>query len=97
MIFVKPRLVLNGSDVIEVEVFGEFSDPGCKASFLFFDLSDKMESQKDPSTAKVGKFEKEYMLTYLGRTYTIYRTIQVVDKTPPKLQLHGDVELRFHP
>ncbi len=93
LIFVKPKLVLNGSDVIEVEVFGEFSDPGCKASFLFFNLSDKIVCQEDPSTSKVGEFEKEYKLTYLGRAYTICRTIQVVDKIPPKLQLHGEAEM----
>lgn len=54
LIFVKPKFVLNGSSTIEVDVFEEFSDPGCKASFLFFDLSDKIQARKDPSTSKVG-------------------------------------------
>ncbi|MBS5725863.1 MAG: DUF5011 domain-containing protein [Clostridiales bacterium] len=84
LIFVKPKFVLNGSSAIEVEVFEEISDPGCEASFLFFNLTDKIEAQKDPSTSKIGEYEKDYTLSCLGREYTISRTIRVVDKTPPK-------------
>lgn len=93
LIFSKPKLTLEGSDVIEVDVFGEFSDPGCKASFLFFNLTDKIVFQKDPSTSKVGEYEKEYVLSHFGRTYSITRVIHVVDKTPPMLELNGDLEL----
>lgn len=93
LIFVKPKLVLNGSSAIEVEVFEEFSDPGCEASFLFFNLTGKIESQKDPSTSKIGKYEKEYTLSCLGREYSISRTIHVVDKTPPKIHLSGETEM----
>ncbi len=93
LIFSKPKLTLKGSDVIEVEVFDEFSDPGCKASFLFFNLTDKIALQEDPSTSEIGEYEKEYSLSHFGRTYSVTRAIHVVDKTPPTLQLDGDLEL----
>ena len=93
LIFSKPKLTLKGSDVIEVEVFGEFSDPGCKASFLFFNLTNKIALQEDPSTSEIGEYEKEYSLSHFGRTYSVTRAIHVVDKTPPTLQLNGDLEL----
>lgn len=93
MIFVKPKLVLNGSRALEVEVFSDFSDPGCSASFLFFNLSDTIRGQEDPSTSKLGEYEKVYELSCLGRTYTITRTIHVVDNTPPVIQLKGETEM----
>lgn len=93
LLFSKPKLTLNGSDVMEVEVFGEFSDPGCKASFLFFNLTDKIALQEDPSTSEIGEYKKEYVLSHFGRTYSITRAIHVVDTTPPALELFGDLEL----
>ena len=91
MIFAKPKLVLKGSDVMEIEVFGDFSDPGCKASFLFFNLSNKIVCQDNPSTSKVGEYEQEYRLSHFGREYAIYRTFRIVDKTPPAIQLHCEL------
>ncbi len=93
VIFAKPKLVLKGADVMEIEVFGDFSDPGCKASFLFFNLSNKIVCQDNPSTSKVGEYEQEYRLSHFGREYAIYRTFRIVDKTPPAIQLHGDLEM----
>ena len=93
LIFSKPKLTLIGSDIMEVEVFGEFSDPGCKASFLFFNLTNKIALQEDPSTSEIGEYEKEYSLSHFGRTYSVTRAIHVLDKTPPTLQLDGDLEL----
>lgn len=93
LIFSKPKLTLKGADVIEVEVFGEIFDPGCQASFLFFNLTDKIALQEDPTTSEIGDYEKEYSLSHFGRTYSVTRAIHVVDKTPPTLQLNGDLKL----
>lgn len=93
MIFTKPKLVLKGPDVIEVEVFGGFSDPGCKASFWFFNLSNKIVFQENPSASKIGEYEKEYRISFFGREYAIHRTFHVVDKTSPEIYLYGELEM----
>ena len=78
--FVPIFVSLNGDKTINIEVNSEFIDPGANS---LLNTPIKVIGQLD--TSKLGK----YKIGYRSFIQTIYRTINVVDTTPPTINLIG--------
>ena len=78
--FVPIFVSLNGDKTINIEVNSEFIDPGADS---LLNTPIKVIGQLD--TSKLGK----YKIGYRSFIQTIYRTINVVDTTPPTINLIG--------
>lgn len=87
----KVNFSLLGSENNESQVFSEYNDEGCKAKFLCFDISDKIKTSSDVNSEKLGEYTVSYTLNHLGKTYSLQRSVSVIDTTPPVIELSGDV------
>lgn len=90
IILICPNIHLNGEAKMEVNVLEDYKEPGYHASFLFKDLKDKVVVESNVNTEKLGTYTITYQLNY-GSYHTVKkRTIKVVDKIAPEIQLKGD-------
>ena len=87
-----PLLALNGAKTMEMEVNTSFQDPGARARFRFSDYSDEVKVEGNLNTKKLGT----YTLTYTFDKYqkTVERKVNVIDTTPPKINLKGGSSIR---
>lgn len=87
-----PLLALNGAKTMEMEVNTSFQDPGAWARFRFSDYSDEVKVEGNLNTKKLGT----YTLTYTFDKYqkTVERKVNVIDTTPPKINLKGGSSIR---
>ena len=88
-----PAIVLNGSSVLPVECGSEFVDPWVVATDPEDgDISDQVVVSGDAvNTAATGDYYLRYDVTDSGGhpAARVYRTVQVVDTTPPVVTLLG--------
>ena len=89
-----PVILLNGSPSVSVDVFSEYRDEGAQARFLFFDLSDNIETENDVDPAVTGNYQVRYRVRFLISTAEAVRTVTVVDRVPPVVTLVGDPLIR---
>ncbi len=82
-----PSISFKGGDSIELEVGAQYDESTVKASNGFQDLSDRLKSDKQVDTGKIGEYVIRYTLEYKGKTYYADRTITVVDKQAPEITL----------
>ena len=87
-----PLLALNGAKTMEMEVNTSFQDPGARARLRFSDYSDEVKVEGNLNTKKLGT----YTLTYTFDKYqkTVERKVNVIDTTPPKINLKGGSSIR---
>lgn len=90
-----PVVVPEGAVALTVDVFSEYVDPGAQAKFLFFDISDLIETDNPVDTAKTGRYEVRYHAAFLFGVGEASRTVTVVDRVSPVMTLTGEPELRF--
>ena len=86
------RFYLNGEQEIETEFGEKFTDPGRKAysvGRLFGESKKplKVKTLGEVDTGKLGKQEIKYSARCLFINYTVTRTVNVVDTTPPEITL----------
>lgn len=93
-----PKIMLQGEELIYVEVKTDFADPGVQASDNYDgDISGKVEPEGYVDTSLLGS----YKLTYTAidscgnRSSPMYRTVCVVDTTPPHIELLGENPARI--
>jgi hypothetical protein len=87
-----PVITLNGGNVLTAECHAAFTDPGATATDSCagdLDSAIQVSGTVDPNT--VGT----YILTYTvrdasGNDATVTRTVNVVDTTPPVININGD-------
>lgn len=87
--FVKPVFSLKGDSTIEVQVFEDYSDEGCTARYLLFDISEKVETEECVDTEIFGEYTVKYTLDFHNKSYELERKVCVVDTTPPQIILEG--------
>lgn len=86
---VPPEISVIGKEVVTVERFEDYKEPGCKAEDNYDgDISESV------SVSYSGDFDDEVKAAYTaedssGNAVQIYRTIKIKDITPPKVTLGG--------
>jgi PKD repeat protein len=85
-----PQFVMNGANPLEIEVFSSFTDPGVIVS----DNYDSVIFATSTSNLNMGVIGS-YTIVYVakdasGNITTVQRTVNVVDKTAPVLQVFAD-------
>jgi PKD repeat protein len=101
---IKPKLILNGSDTVTIEVFNSYKDAGLQYSDNYYanaTLTPLLKMFSDIDTAKTGIYHIVYSITDpSGNKGIAVRTIKVVDTIKPVININGplsdSVEV-FHP
>jgi len=88
-----PELVLNGEREVNVESHTTYTDPGLTATLGKKDLTEKVRVSGAVDTTKPGTYTLTYQLTLHEKTYSTSRTVTVVDKEAPVLELTGNGEM----
>lgn len=94
---VTPHIILNGESEVEVTMKDGYSEPGAVAKFSFKDISSHIEIDSKVNDNKVGTYTVTYTVTYLGKTDSAVRTVNVVDKEPPEITLEGGDSISIRP
>ncbi len=89
-----PVVVVNGADVT-LDVFSSYEDAGAQAKFLFFDISDQVETENPVDTMRTGRYVVRYSAAFLFGSAEADRIVTVVDRVPPVVTLTGEPELRL--
>ena len=77
---------------IEAKVDNHLTMP--KTTYHFMDITDKVEFAGTVDYTKIGQYEIEYKVPTIFGTYTKKQTINVVDTTPPEINLEGEEEYK---
>ena len=89
------QLILNGEAAIEVNAHGDYIDEGVVARKGKDDLSAQVTMDDPVDLTKPGTYIITYSLTVKEKTYTQRRTVTVVDREAPVLELLGEAELKL--
>lgn len=81
---------LNGEDSYTVDVNSVYMDEGATAYIFRNNLSKKIKVKNNVNYNKVGTYNINYYLTYVGKIYMLTRTINVVDNIVPEIKLSGN-------
>ena len=85
---------LIGDEVLTVEVYEQYNEPGIKAIIDKEDVSNNViidDSNVDIN--KVGTYEVIYKINYDDKEFQLVRTVKVVDNEKPVLTLKGEAEV----
>lgn len=88
------QLTLSGEPAVEIEAFSTYVDEGFTARKGKTDLSGQVVTESTVDTTKPGRYTVTYTLTVKDKTYTQKRSVTVVDREPPTLELLGEKELK---
>ena len=89
------QLWLNGEESVVIDAHSDYEDPGVVARKGKTDLLDQVVVDGTVDTAVPGDYTITYTVDVKGKTYTVQRTVSVVDREPPALELTGDAEMEF--
>ena len=95
-IVLTPKLYLTDKD-IDIEVNTEYKEPGYKSYVINKDITDKVKVKSNLNTDKVGNYTITYEIKYLIFNVKKTRTIRVVDKEYPAINLNGKEEVTVCP
>ncbi len=80
---------LVGDGTVETEAFAEFEDPGASGQitlpYIDFKCEIKLDITDNIDNSKLGRYQREYNASFLGRGVSISRNVEVVDTTPPEI------------
>ncbi len=83
------KLELTGGTEFNLEYGTAYSEPGATAKLLFFSVD--VESSGQVSGEELGTYTVTYSASFLGKTATVERKVNVVDTTAPTITLmHKD-------
>lgn len=91
-----PTIKLLGNDTIEIGVNSEFKDEGAKAEFNKQNISKDIIVDNNVDTTKVGTYYVVYEVTANNKKVNVKRTVNVVDKDLPVIELVGDIDNSFY-
>ena len=95
---IEPKLALNGQEYISVYVGDTYEEEGWIAKFLRKDVSKHVKVTGTIDTNKTGTYRLTYKLKlkYNNKEVTKIRTIVVVDKDSPKIDLNGNYNIEIN-
>ncbi len=84
------KIKLKGKNTVIVMVSNPYKDNGSVAFYGKKDLSKTIKVKGKVDTNKIGIYQLKYIIQYKKLVKTITRTVKVVDKILPEIQLSGD-------
>ena len=95
--FYKPKLLLNGSEFISLNVNQEYKEEGAKA-IIFNREIDGVIIKGKVDNLKVGDYKIQYIFKpkFLKNSVVKSRTIKVSDGDEPNIELDGDEEISIY-
>ena len=85
-----PSVSLKGNPVIQLEIFEPFEDPGLNITDNYPETP-LVNVAGSVNVEEIGNYTLEYTISdFSGNLTRISRMVQVVDSTPPSLELVGD-------
>jgi len=94
---ITPQIALNGENEIEINYNETYIEKGAKANFFNADISKEIEITNNIDTTKIGSYEVLYKLNHNGFEIKKTRTVKVVDKKSPTINLEGESEVKICP
>lgn len=91
----EPSIKLKGDKAIEATLAEGYREPGYEAKYWFLDITDRVEVTTDLNEKKVGKYSVKYSVSFLNKTTSITRTVNMVDKEPPVITLNEGDAIRI--
>lgn len=82
-----PSIKLNGSSQVKVVKGSSFDDDGATAMLGRDNISGKIKKTTNLNTNKIGKYTVTYSVTRFRKTYSVKRTVRVVDEEKPVIKL----------
>ena len=92
-----PLIKINGSKEIILEYNTKYIDKGAKATKSFKDISQELITFNNVDTSKIGTYSVTYAYPYLGLEINKKRIVKVIDTTPPKITLTGQMQATICP
>lgn len=89
----KPVMNLNGESEITIAAGETFQDEGVTATLLGKNINNCIYVTGEVDTAKPGTYEVKYNVDGRWQTFTVIRTVTVVDQTAPEIILNGDASV----
>ncbi|MCD7864421.1 MAG: DUF5011 domain-containing protein, partial [Clostridiales bacterium] len=86
----KPELTLTGEAEITISAREAYCDEGASAMLIRKDVSDRIYETDNLDISAPGTYEISYHVDGRWQTYTVTRTVTVVDTTAPEIILNGD-------
>jgi len=87
------QLQLNGEAAVEIAAHSEYADAGVVARRGKEDLSAQVVTDGTVDVTKPGTYTVTYRLTVRDKEYVQQRTVTVVDREAPVLELLGDAQM----
>lgn len=90
------NIVLNGDDLIEIEVLQDYTELGASAKIDGEDISTQIIMDGDVDNSKPGTYEINYIVSSNNKKASVKRTVKVLDKELPSISLNGDSEITIY-
>lgn len=94
---ITPKIVLNGSRIVEIPYGGTYKEEGAIAKHLGKKLEKNIKINHSIDTSKVGDYEVTYILKYSFYQVKKKRIVKVVDKKKPVIVLEGEQDINICP
>ena len=86
-----PIIKYKGEEIETINYGETYNDKGITVYAKFKNITDKVITESNVDTSKVGSYTITYKVPYFKGYKTYTRTINVVDKTAPSINLTGDI------
>lgn len=93
ILFPAVQLQLNGEAAVEIDACSDYTDAGASARKGKADLSGEVICEGSVDTAVPGTYTLTYRLIWKEKEYVQQRTVTVVDREAPVLELAGEAEI----
>lgn len=90
IIFLIPKIKLNGSSFVKVSYGEKYKEEGCVASYLGQDITNKIWYEGEVDEGEVGKYIIKCKVRKNSFTVSKERIIEVVDNIEPEIELVGE-------
>ena len=97
LIAIKPKIYLNGEDIVTLNLNEEYKEQGASSYILYKNVSNKIKIKNNINNQKIGSYYVTYEIKYLNRTFSIKRKVEVVDTEKPVITLKGSTNLKLCP
>ena len=92
-----PKITLKGKKTIIINYNDIYQEEGATSKFLGNDVTSSMKQSGSVNTKKIGTYKIKYNIKKLFFNVTKTRTIKVVDKKNPVIELTGEKEVNVCP